>query len=72
MTDKVRMFPRSLLVATVAGYQRIHDQSLDADERCDIWRKQAKVNAMIGRMDRANEEQTKAYARHLLKKGKRP
>lgn len=70
MTD--RTLPNCILRATVDGYDRLYKASENVDERLDLWRKQARLKAEIGRREKRNEEQTKAYARHLLEQGVRP
>lgn len=70
MTD--RTLPNCILRATVAGYDRLYNAAVDVSERLTLWRKQARIKAEIGRREYRNEEQTKAYARHLLEQGVRP
>lgn len=67
-----RTLPNCILRAAVDGYDRLYKASESVDERLDLWRKQARLKAEIGRREMRNEEQTKAYARHLLERGVRP
>lgn len=67
-----RTLPNCILRAAVAGYERLYKGSEDVAERLTLWRKQARLKAEIGRREKRNEEQTKAYARHLLEQGVRP
>lgn len=67
-----RTLPSCILRATVDGYERLYSAATDVAERLTLWRKQARIKAEIGRREWRNEEQAKAYARHLLEQGVRP